>query len=86
MSGIWMASVTDSIPYEHMLDMGYDRVVVVLTKPADYIKKPMPRLFTSVYKKRFPRFYEAFSKQAYHVQFISLSILRSLKSRALLRC
>ena len=31
-------AVTDSIPYEHMLDMGYDRVVVVLTKPADYIK------------------------------------------------
>ena len=56
-------AVTDSIPYEHMLDMGYDRVVVVLTKPADYIKKPMPRLFTSVYKKRFPRFYEAFSNR-----------------------
>ena len=60
-------AVTDSIPYEHMLDMGYDRVVVVLTKPADYIKKPMPRVFTSVYKKRFPRFYEAFSNR--HIMY-----------------
>ena len=47
-----------------------DRVVVVLTKPADYIKKPMPRVITSVYKKRFPRFYEAFSNR--HIMYLSL--------------
>ena len=60
-------AVTDSIPYQHMLDMGYDRVVVVLTKPADYVKKPMPRIMTSVYKKRFPKFYEKFANR--HVMY-----------------
>lgn len=75
-------AVTDSIPYEHMLDMGYDRVVVVLTKPADYIKKPMPRLFTSVYKKRFPRFYEAFSNR--HIMYnYQLEHLRELEKQGI---
>ena len=78
-------AVTDSIPYEHMLDMGYDRVVVVLTKPADYIKKPMPRFLTSVYKKRFRGFMRHF-QTGISCTIISLSILRSLKSRALPRC
>ena len=72
----------DSIPYEHMLDMGYDRVVVVLTKPADYIKKPMPRLFTSVYKKRFPRFYEAFSNR--HIMYnYQLEHLKELEKQGI---
>lgn len=75
-------AVTDSIPYEHMLDMGYDRVVVVLTKPADYIKKPMPRLFTSVYKKRFPRFYEAFSNR--HIMYnYQLEHLKELEKQGI---
>ena len=75
-------AVTDSIPYEHMLDMGYDRVVVVLTKPADYIKKPMPRVFTSVYKKRFPRFYEAFSNR--HIMYnYQLEHLKELEKQGI---
>ena len=70
------------IPFEHMLDMGYDRVVVVLTKPADYVKKPMPRLFTSVYKKRFPRFYEAFSNR--HIMYNSqLEHLKELEKQGI---
>ena len=75
-------AVTDSIPYEHMLDMGYDRVVVVLTKPADYIKKPMPRFLTSVYKKRFPRFYEAFSNR--HIMYnYQLEHLKELEKQGI---
>ena len=46
-------AVTDSIPYEHMLDMGYDRVVVVLTKPADYIKKTYAKGFYIGIQKAF---------------------------------
>lgn len=48
-------AITDSIPYQKMLDMGYERVVVVLTKPADYVKKPMSKMITSVYKN-YPQF------------------------------
>ncbi|MBE6006649.1 MAG: hypothetical protein E7238_05785 [Sarcina sp.] len=32
--------VSDSIPLKFMEDQGYDRNVVILTRPADYIKKP----------------------------------------------
>ena len=57
-------------------------LVVVLTKPADYIKKPMPRLFTSVYKKRFPRFYEAFSKR--HIMYnYQLEHLKELEKQGI---
>ena len=46
-------AVTDSIPYEHMLDMGYDRVVVVLTKPADYVKKAYAKALYICIQKAF---------------------------------
>ena len=77
-------AVTDSIPYEKMLEMGYDRVVVVLTKPADYVKKPMPKLFTSIYKKRFPRFYEAFSNR-YIMYNAQLERLKELEKQGVAR-
>ncbi len=77
-------AVTDSIPYEKMLEMGYDRVVVVLTKPADYEKKPMPKLFTSIYKKRFPRFYEAFSNR-YIMYNAQLERLKELEKQGVAR-
>ena len=60
-------AVTDSIPYEKMLEMGYDKVVVVLTKPADYVKKPMPGYMTSLYKKNYPKFEEKFRNR--HIMY-----------------
>lgn len=78
-------AVTDSIPYEHMLDMGYDRVVVVLTKPADYVKSLCQgslHLYTKSVFRGFMRHFQT----GISCTIISLSILRSLKSRALLRC
>lgn len=77
-------AVTDSIPYEKMLEMGYDRVVVVLTKPVDYVKKPMPKLFTSIYKRRFPRFYEAFSNR-YIMYNAQLERLKELEKQGVAR-
>lgn len=32
--------VSDGIPYERALEQGCDRVIVVLTKPRDYVRKP----------------------------------------------
>ena len=69
---------------EKMLEMGYDRVVVVLTKPADYVKKPMPKLFTSIYKRRFPRFYEAFSNR-YIMYNAQLERLKELEKQGVAR-
>lgn len=50
-------AVTDSIPFEHMLELGYEKLTIILTRPEDYVKKPMPpalcRLF---YKRKYPAF------------------------------
>lgn len=50
-------AVTDSIPYDFMLNNGYDSLVVILTKPENYVKKPMPKVMTNLfYKKNYPEF------------------------------
>ena len=42
-------AITDSIPYEKFLEMEYERLVVVLTKPAGYVKKAMSKSLTKLY-------------------------------------
>ena len=32
--------ISDSIPIKQMLEMNYDKIIIVLTQPMDYIKKP----------------------------------------------
>lgn len=50
-------AVADSIPFEKMLNLGYDKLVVILTKPKGYRKKPIPsKLVAAVYGKKWPRF------------------------------
>ena len=45
--------ISDSIPYRKMLELGYDHIVVVLTRDASYRKKPMnPALIRLFYGKR----------------------------------
>ena len=44
--------IADSIPVRAALDMGYDKVIVVLTQPADYVKGPMnEKLIRMCYRK-----------------------------------
>lgn len=48
-------AISDPIPLKKALDMGYEKIIVVQTRPADY-SKPKPRLpFGLVYKK-YPEF------------------------------
>ena len=50
-------AITDSIPFEKFMEMGYDRLVVVLTKPDGYVKKPMSPLLTRLcYAHEYPNF------------------------------
>lgn len=50
-------AVADSIPYEWMLKQGYEKLVVVLTKSAEYVKKPISPTLTKLwYKKKYPKF------------------------------
>lgn len=44
--------IADSIPVRACLEMGYDKVIVILTQPADYVKGPMnPKLIRARYGK-----------------------------------
>lgn len=52
-------SIADSIPVEKMQELGYDKVIVVLTRPLEYRKKPSkPGMYKMVYGK-YPRFVDA---------------------------
>jgi predicted patatin/cPLA2 family phospholipase len=56
--------VADSIPYKQAGDLGYDKKIVILTRPLDYRKsKPNPFLIDQWYKK-YPQFKETL-KQRY---------------------
>lgn len=55
----------DAIPYQRALDVGCDRVIVVLTRPRDYIKKP-EKLQKAIEKKyaQYPAFCETMRHRA----------------------
>lgn len=48
--------VSDSIPYQKFLDMGYDKLIVVLTRDLNYVKKPMSKELISLFYKKYPKF------------------------------
>ena len=46
--------ITDSIPFKYALGSGLDKVIVVLTRPRGYVKKP--EKLTGLVKLRYPKF------------------------------
>ena len=46
--------IADSIPARQMLNMGYDKVIVVLTQPDSYRKGPMNPLMIKAFYRRYP--------------------------------
>ena len=53
--------IADPIPFEHMLDLGCDKIVVVLTRPYGYRKKPSPQsgVLAEIKYGRYPALAEA---------------------------
>lgn len=52
--------IADSIPFEYMLKKGYDRVVVVLTKSREFVRKPMNKVMVDLaFKEKYPKFARA---------------------------
>ena len=47
---------SDSIPVKKCIDMGYDKVVVVLTRPLDYRKKNENGALNALWYRRYPEF------------------------------
>ena len=48
--------IADSIPVDKCLEMGYDRVAVVLTRPLEYRKKPYSRAAEKAICRRYANF------------------------------
>ncbi|MGN0186732.1 MAG: patatin family protein [Paludibacteraceae bacterium] len=51
--------LTDSIPIERCLHDGYDKVIVILTRPTDYRKKAMNPLLANIVYRKYPRLIDA---------------------------
>ena len=55
-------AISDSIPLQKALDEGYGKIVVVLTRPEDYLKKKECLPYNLFYRK-YPNFVECGNKQ-----------------------
>lgn len=51
--------VTDSIPVRKALELGYDRIIVVLTRPIEYRKRLTTMKWLQARYKKYPRFKKA---------------------------
>ena len=51
--------ISDSIPVEKMIDMGYDKIIVVLTRPKNYTKKKNDERVAKIFYKKYPKLVEA---------------------------
>lgn len=60
--GVYLdGAVADSIPVDQCLAFGYDKLVVVLTKDKDYVRKPISPIMADLFypKRKYPKFNEA---------------------------
>lgn len=57
--------VADSVPFEHALEKGCDKVIVMLTRARDYVKKkePATKVASGIYKD-YPKLVEAMESRA----------------------
>ena len=72
--------VSDSVPYEAMEKMGYDRLAVILTRDMDYRKKPMPALPIKLCFRHYPQFRDRLLKR-HETYNSSVARLRELEER-----
>lgn len=55
--------VSDSIPVEKALSLGYDKMIIILTRPLDYRKKPSKLLMADLKYRRYPEFTAVMKKR-----------------------
>lgn len=53
----------DSIPIEKMMTMGFDKVIVVLTRPIEYRKTKNNSIMAKVYYKKYPNLVKAINER-----------------------
>jgi predicted patatin/cPLA2 family phospholipase len=54
---------TDCIPVEAFMEMGFERNVVVLTRPSDYVRGPASRPMTKLFYNKYPAFMKAMEER-----------------------
>lgn len=59
-------AIADSIPVTQCQNMGYDKIIVVLTRTLEYRKKPAPAIFSQLAYYRYPKFAKAIQQRAAH--------------------
>ncbi len=72
--------VADSVPYEAMEKMGYEKLVVILTRDMDYRKEPMPAMPIKLCFRRYPKFRDKLLKR-HETYNRSVARLRELEER-----
>lgn len=56
-------AVADSIPIHKCKEMGYDKIIVVLTRPITYRRKKSNKTLTKLVYRKYPKFVEAFNNR-----------------------
>lgn len=51
--------IADSIPLDKCIELGYDKIIVVLTRPLDYRKKKSNKLLPKLFYRKYPKFVES---------------------------
>lgn len=54
---------SDSVPVEAFQKMGYEKNVIILTRPKDYVKKPEFGKLASIAYKKYPKFVETLTNR-----------------------
>lgn len=60
--------ICDSVPVKKFMEMGYDRIVVILTKPIGYIPKPNNAFLSKKMYGKYPEFVDALITR--HLRYI----------------
>lgn len=55
--------IADSIPIEKLLEMNYDKMIVILTRPTDYRKKKSNTRIPGIYYRKYPKLVSAINNR-----------------------
>ena len=77
--------VSDSIPFKAMKEMGYDRLLVVLTRDLSYRKKPMSPALISAFYYKYPEFARQL-KERHSVYNKSVRLLTRMEKKGEIYC
>ncbi|QIW15011.1 patatin family protein [Pasteurellaceae bacterium RH1A] len=58
--------IADSIPLQKALDLGFDKIIVVLTQPLDYRKSPANPFLFKLFYRQYPHLLEALLQRHQH--------------------